>query len=245
MATIAATGTTPPDEALADEQHVRAARPRGRRPTRLPSRPSPVWISSSTSIAPCRAAEPRRPRRGSRAAAARPRPRPAPARATTQASAVRASTSASAAASPNGTCATSGSSGRNGAWYSSLAVSASAPMVLPWNPPVAETSRAPAVRAGQLDRRLGRLGAGVDEVHEVQPLRRHRGQRRGRPGDGRVEHQPGRQRVPLHLVDDRGDDRAGAGGRAGRRRSRRSRGTLGRRRRPRAAVRGRPPPARR
>jgi hypothetical protein len=64
--------------------------------------------------------------------------------------------------------------------------------------------------SGQLDRGLGRLGAGVHEMHSAQALWRDPGERLGRGRRGRLQQQPGGQRVFPRLRDHgRNDGRVG------------------------------------
>jgi hypothetical protein len=114
-----------------------------------PVRPTPVCTSSSTSSAPCRVAISRAARKYPAGGTITPF---SPWIGSSSTIAVELSTvDASAATSPYGTWATSPGSGRNGSAFAGWPVSASAPIVRPWNPPSAATTPVRPVRRDSLN----------------------------------------------------------------------------------------------
>ena len=140
-----------------------------------PVRPAPVWISSMISSAPCRSVSSRAALRGS--PSGRSTTPASPLIGSTKSAATRSSIAASSASIVESMCSTPGGIGRNGSCMYGLPVRASVPIVRPWKASVSARMRGAvgaAVQAGELERGLVGLGAGVAEVDAAahRPCRR-------------------------------------------------------------------------
>ena len=171
-------GTKPPESALAT-QIMSGSRPQCSSAKKRPVRPRPVWTSSQTNSAPCLAAGGLCAPAGSRPGA-RLTPLPWIGSTMNAATSPRASSARSASRSPNGTRLAARQQRPEAVAEVLVAVERQrAEREAVEGVARVEDPRAPGRGAGELDRALDRLGAGVGRDHRGDPLRSARDERLG------------------------------------------------------------------